>query len=375
MSLLGLFRIIMGVSENRDSYLIVQEVVNQLPKPRQAEIQKRVEQFESQFAQGGHQPDGGAAEALSSRYTSNDERQSRGRSRGFSAKSGKRGKSGNQKSSERARKNRTSDLSQKNGGESAGGDGGEHHVSPMKSVGKGQDQMFLFQTKKAQSNVSTRYQASLSDVILTIKNISQDQDRLRTSQIVENFDLALTELADGGIKECKAQIITCIFWLFTNYPQKINFLEHDRQEAVKALLNFMKKLYCYERFISKQPKTPEGDSLELFQAASSIVICYVLLHADGQSHKLVSQLLYILLIAAAESGLMIVSYVNVLKHILAKYDPCPRQIRNGRALIISNIVYFVSDKLQEIIQKSQQVGQQQQVQLTDFEDFRSIAIQ
>jgi hypothetical protein len=40
--------------------------------------------------------------------------------------------------------------------------------------------------------------------------------------------MALDELADGGIKECKSQIIACIFWLLSNFPSKINFLENDR---------------------------------------------------------------------------------------------------------------------------------------------------
>ena len=63
---------------------------------------------------------------------------------------------------------------------------------------------------------------------MTIKNISKDRDRLRIAQIIENFEMALDELADRGIKECKSQIIACIYWLLSNFPSKINFLENDR---------------------------------------------------------------------------------------------------------------------------------------------------
>lgn len=40
--------------------------------------------------------------------------------------------------------------------------------------------------------------------------------------------MALDELADEGIKECKSQIISCIYWLLSSFPSKINFLENDR---------------------------------------------------------------------------------------------------------------------------------------------------
>lgn len=52
-------------------------------------------------------------------------------------------------------------------------------------------------------NISNQYQASLSDIILTIKNISQDKDRLRSNQIAQNFEQGLEELGEDGIKECK----------------------------------------------------------------------------------------------------------------------------------------------------------------------------
>lgn len=159
----------------------------------------------------------------------------------------------------------------------------------------------------------------------------------------------------------------------TNYPQKVNFLENERQEAIKALLNFLKKLYCYDRSVSTAPQMADGQSLELYQAASSLVICYALLHQDNTSHKTVSQILNILMIAASESGLSITSFLSILKQIFTKYDPCPKLIGNGRAIIASHTIYFVADKMGEMLQRAQSL--QQEISLADFEDFRTITIQ
>lgn len=43
----------------------------------------------------------------------------------------------------------------------------------------------------------------MSDIIMTIKNISQENDRLRTAQIFENFEVGIEELGDEGIQQCK----------------------------------------------------------------------------------------------------------------------------------------------------------------------------
>jgi len=170
--------------------------------------------FHSQFHENVNQ---GAP--ISARFVaSGDEqhRQTRSRSRGRSGRSAARGKSA--KSSEKYRQNRHSDVSNNEDG----------HPSPAQAAAGG-DQGFLFQTKKAQSKVNSKFQATLSDVILTIKNISQDNDRLRTSQIIENLDQALNELAEGeGLSECKSSIIACIYWLLSNFPSKVNFQENER---------------------------------------------------------------------------------------------------------------------------------------------------
>lgn len=206
--------------------------------------------------------------------------------------------------------------------------------------------------------MSSKFQATLSDVILTIKNIGQENDRLRPSQIIDNLDQALNELAEGeGINECKSPIVSCIFWLFSNCPAKVNFLEHDRQQATKAVLNFFKKLYCYDRSVSNAPLTQDGQSsLELYQAVSSLLICFALLHRDSSSHKTISQTLNILMIATSESNILISTYLSTLKQVFTKYDPCPRQIANSRAIIASLTIYFVADKMADMVKRAQDLG-------------------
>lgn len=48
---------------------------------------------------------------------------------------------------------------------------------------------------------------SLSEIVLTIKNIGSDTDRLRPQQVEDNLLQGLEELGDEGLKECKALII------------------------------------------------------------------------------------------------------------------------------------------------------------------------
>lgn len=141
---------------------------------------------------------------------------------------------------------------------------------------------------------------SLSEIVLTIKNIGSDTDRLRPQQVKDNFLQGLEELGDEGLKECKALIIQCIFWLLTNYPNKVNFLEPERQEALHAVLNLMKKMYCIERDVAEMQ--------ELYQAVSSALICFALF----DDHKVVVQLLNIIYVASVARGTSL-GFLNVVK--------------------------------------------------------------
>ena len=68
-------------------------------------------------------------------------------------------------------------------------------------------------------------------------------------------------------------------------------------------------------------------------------------------------------------------FINALKQAMTKYDPCPKKIQNGKALILSNTVYFVADKIPEMMLKSQMnENLNEALQLSDFEEFRSIVI-
>lgn len=163
---------------------MVNEVIDKLPQRRQAEIKKRVDEAVGQ----------GPSASVDHLQPPETDRERASRSRGYSSK---RGKSGN-KSSERSK--RPSDLNvDEDGAEVKRAAGG---VSPLKSAASGSESQ-LFHTKKAQANVSGRFQASLSDVVMTIKNVGQDRDRLRVSQIQQNLDAALDDLSSEGIQECK----------------------------------------------------------------------------------------------------------------------------------------------------------------------------
>lgn len=131
--------------------------MNALPKQRVAEISRRIDAFEQE---NPNYAGGDPNKPVSAR--NDGSRSARSRSRGHSAK---RGPKQANKSSERNTKSQASAV-----------DENEAHPSPS-------EQVFLFNTKKAQAVIPGHFQASLSQIIMTIKNISQDRDRLRAQQI------------------------------------------------------------------------------------------------------------------------------------------------------------------------------------------------
>ena len=61
---------------------------------------------------------------------------------------------------------------------------------------------------------------------------------------------------------------------------------------------------------------------------------------------------------------------------MLKCDPCPRQMKDGNTIIVISCVYFLSDKLSEIIMKSQINDQLTDVvEVTDFESIRPMVVQ
>ena len=92
----------------------------------------------------------------------------------------------------------------------------------------------------------------------------------------------------------------------------MNFLDQERQEATKAVLNLLKKLYCIDRSVSRQQTTPNGESLELYHAVSAAVICFGLIQENFA--KKIVQMLNILHVAATSTpGESTLSFLNVLK--------------------------------------------------------------
>ena len=88
-----------------------------------------------------------------------------------------------------------------------------------------------------------KHQATLSDILMTIKNIKQDRDRLRPNQVTENLNENLDMLDHDSLSECKTQIISSIYGLMTIYPQKTGFLDQQRVESIASLINFIVKMY------------------------------------------------------------------------------------------------------------------------------------
>lgn len=106
------------------------------------------------------------------------------------------------------------------------------------------------------------------------------------------------------------------------------------------------------------------------------MICFALVQ---DSFKLIAQLLNILNVASTANAESSLNFLNALKYCMFKYNPATGkagQEPSGRTLIMSNVIYFVSDKLEDFMLKSQMnENLNQSLQLKDFEEFRSIVIQ
>lgn len=95
---------------------------------------------------------------------------------------------------------------------------------------------------------------------------------------------------------------------------------------------------------------------------------------------MLNQLLDALLTATQLTQLPILAFVNIMKKTMMQLEaPCPLLIPHGRALMISYSLYFLSDKLEEIVVKSRKQQYEgnamHSVELRDFEDLRTITIQ
>ena len=87
------------------------------------------------------------------------------------------------------------------------------------------------------------------------------------------------------------------------------------------------------------------------------------------------QLLNILYVAATSKGTSL-NFLNIVKSHLTKYDPAPKQLPNGKAIIISSTVFFIADKVSEMMLKSQMNDSlDESLELSHFEEIRSIVIE
>mmetsp|Transcript_17779 Transcript_17779/g.27496 ORF Transcript_17779/g.27496 Transcript_17779/m.27496 type:complete len:130 (+) Transcript_17779:739-1128(+) len=76
-----------------------------------------------------------------------------------------------------------------------------------------------------------------------------------------------------------------------------------------------------------------------------------------------------------QCGFPTVQFLALLKQAILKFEPKPGAVPCGQTLIMSNIIYFISDKIGEFIQMSQTEGNlSQSLQLDDFSDFHNLVL-
>lgn len=100
---------------------------------------------------------------------------------------------------------------------------------------------------------------------MTIKNIKQDRDRLRPNQVAQNLNSCLDELDKDSLRECKESIVASIYGLLTIYPQKPAFLDHQREDSIRYLSEFMVRIYNSDSSVKAKfnPELNIAESVEL----------------------------------------------------------------------------------------------------------------
>ena len=266
----------------------IQDIIEQLPKQRQKEIGHRVELFEAQL----------------SRELKVESRQSVKNEPPISARSKLRG-----------------GVSARSGGK--------------------QEQ--LKHRESTEGHENAQHQAVLNDVLMTIKNIKQDRDRLRPNQVYQNLMESLAEMGIEGAHECKGPILQQLYGLLSIYPQKPSFMDLQRQEAIRSLLLFLLKLFQVDTSVKAtfNQELETCESVELQQAISCTLIMVAILPQADQTREL----LHLLFKSATRGGVPVVQFVQILKQAMMKFNPSPLAVPSGLVLIVSNVVYFVADSI------------------------------
>lgn len=224
-------------------------------------------------------------------------------------------------------------------------------------------------TRKAQNKVSSQFQMSLSDIILTIKNIGSNRDRLRPMQIHENFNQSLVELQLEGILECKAVIVSCMCWLLTTQTTQVDFInDADRQQALSSMLNLILKMYGSTRSISH--------AQELYEALRCAVRLFGL--SGELTDNQIFQALNLLQVCALDSRkVSTLTFLKIVKEAMMARGPEQGQrSRDQRSREYKGVITYLGSQIKDLMLKSQlQDTLSDNLQLTHFEDLRTLAIE
>jgi hypothetical protein len=110
------------------------------------------------------------------------------------------------------------------------------------------------------------------------------------------------------------------------------------------------------------------ESPELQQALSCAVIFSGIMYQSED----IKNLFGILFESAVASGFPVVQFVGLLRSMLLKFNPMPNAVPNGLVLIMSSLIYMISDMIEHFVFKSQK--DTTEMKYSDFEEFRSIVI-
>ena len=129
-------------------------------------------------------------------------------------------------------------------------------------------------------------------------------------------------------------------------------------------MTLLKKLYCIERSFGGNSQSDQGYPQELYHVVNAALICFALL----QDTKIIVQLMNIVYVAVSNQG----HFMDVLKDSMTNLVPFPKSIVSGKVLVLSNAIYYISDKIKSLMMKSQ--AEDMAIEMSEFEEFRSIVI-
>ena len=108
----------------------------------------------------------------------------------------------------------------------------------------------------------------------------------------------------------------------------------------------------------------------MYHAISSSIICFALIQ-DKYSEKIAQNLNLLQAAAMSTEGESTLSFLNVLKVAMTQHEPLANMSPNSSVMIMSNTIYYLSDRCQDFLLQSQaQEPLNESIQIQDIEAFR-----